>query len=225
MLLVPAQAQEVTVLGEVPVGTSHLFDPSLSRNDYIQMSGGATQKADRKGMYVVRANGSVVAGSSSLWFRKGQDIRPGDTIVVPLSAERLPPLPFWSAVSTIIYNLAVATAAVKSSERPAPLHGDPPDMLNFALVGCGRIARRHADLLGHGEIAGARLAAVCDLDAAKARRIGDEFNVPHYTDMHQMVEAAKPDVIVVLTESGDRSRHVQSSPATASTSWSRSRWR
>ena len=39
---------------------------------------------------------------------------PGDTIVVPLDAERMRPLPLWTAVTTIIYNLAVAVAAVGS---------------------------------------------------------------------------------------------------------------
>ena len=34
-------------------------------------------------------------------------------------------------------------------------------MINFAIIGCGRIAKRHAELLGTGQIAGARLAAVC----------------------------------------------------------------
>ena len=37
---------------------------------------------------------------------------PGDTIVVPLDAERMRPLPLWTAVTTIVFNLAVAVAAV-----------------------------------------------------------------------------------------------------------------
>jgi hypothetical protein len=41
-------------------------------------------------------------------------VEPGDTIVVPLDAERMRPLPLWTAVTTIIYNLAVAVAAIGS---------------------------------------------------------------------------------------------------------------
>ena len=41
-------------------------------------------------------------------------VRPGDTIVVPLNTEKLPPLPFWTAVTTILYNVAIAVAAVHS---------------------------------------------------------------------------------------------------------------
>jgi hypothetical protein len=63
----------------------------------------------------VRADGSVVAGSGKAWFSGGRvDIRPGDTIVAPLDTERMRPLPFWSAVTTIIYNLAISAAAVNS---------------------------------------------------------------------------------------------------------------
>jgi len=35
-------------------------------------------------------------------------------------------------------------------------------MINFALVGCGRIAKRHSELLGLNQIKGAKLVAVCD---------------------------------------------------------------
>jgi polysaccharide export outer membrane protein len=41
-------------------------------------------------------------------------MRPGDTIVVPLDTERVRALPIWQAVTTIIYNLAVALLAVRS---------------------------------------------------------------------------------------------------------------
>jgi protein involved in polysaccharide export with SLBB domain len=112
VLRVPQTAQEVTVIGEVQSPTSHLYDPSLGRDDYISLSGGSTQKADDKRIYVVRANGSVETGSGSRWFRNAGSIQPGDTIVVPLDAERMRPLPLWTAVTTIVFNLAVAVAAV-----------------------------------------------------------------------------------------------------------------
>jgi polysaccharide biosynthesis/export protein len=43
------------------------------------------------------------------------EMRPGDTIVVPLDTERVRALPLWTAVTTIIYNLAVAFLAVHSA--------------------------------------------------------------------------------------------------------------
>jgi protein involved in polysaccharide export with SLBB domain len=115
-LIVPKLRQEVTVIGEVQSATSHFYRPDLSRDDYIAMSGGTTRKADRGKIYVVRANGSVIASESNAWFRRGSQMqmRPGDTVVVPLDTERLPSLPFWQAVTSIIYNLAISAAAVNS---------------------------------------------------------------------------------------------------------------
>ncbi len=115
-LMVPKFQQEVTVIGEVQSNTSHLYRPGLSRDDYIRLSGGLTRQADAKKIYVVRADGSVVASSSLHFFRAGGSgftIQPGDTIVVPINTERLPPLPEWQAITGIIYNLAIGAAAIR----------------------------------------------------------------------------------------------------------------
>jgi protein involved in polysaccharide export with SLBB domain len=115
-LMVPRFQQEVTVIGEVQSVTSHLYRADLTRADYIALSGGMTIHADASKIYVVRANGSVVANTGG-FFRINSSavkIHPGDTIVVPLDTEKLPPLPMWQAVTTILYNLAVSVAAVHS---------------------------------------------------------------------------------------------------------------
>jgi protein involved in polysaccharide export with SLBB domain len=113
-LIVPDRRQEVTVLGEVQYATSHLFESGLDRDDYIGRSGGLTQRADGKRIYVVRANGEVVTDTGARWFRRGSGsaIQPGDAIVVPVEVDQ--PLARWSAITQIIYNLAIAAAAVNS---------------------------------------------------------------------------------------------------------------
>jgi protein involved in polysaccharide export with SLBB domain len=113
-LIVPRAQQQVTVIGEVQTVTSHLYRPGLSRDGYIALSGGTTARADKGRIYVVRADGSVVS-QGSRWFSSSATIEPGDTVVVPLNAEHIPPLPFWQAVTQIIYNVAVAFLAVHSA--------------------------------------------------------------------------------------------------------------
>lgn len=114
-LIVPRRPQEVTVIGEVQSPTSHLYREELSRADYIALSGGETRKADKGSVYVVRADGSVVAHGNRRWFNGGSvAMKPGDTVVVPLDTERLPALPFWQAVTQILYNLSISAAAVNS---------------------------------------------------------------------------------------------------------------
>ena len=74
--------------------------------------------------------------------------------------------------------------------------------IKFALVGCGRIAKRHSELLGNRQIKGASLTAVCDIVEAKAKTIGEKFSVPYYTDMHEMMRNEDIDCVSILTESG-----------------------
>jgi polysaccharide export outer membrane protein len=114
-LFIPKLRQEVSVIGEVQNGASYQYLPNLTRDDYVHLSGGATRTADRGRIYVVRADGSVASRPGS-WFRRSYDvaIKPGDTIIVPLNTERMPRLPFWQAVTQILYNLAVSVAAVNS---------------------------------------------------------------------------------------------------------------
>ena len=81
-------------------------------------------------------------------------------------------------------------------------------VLNFALVGCGRIAKRHSELLGLNQIHNARLVAVCDLVINKAEKFAAEFSIPHFADMHEMMRTVNIDVVVVLTESGMHAKHV-----------------
>jgi polysaccharide biosynthesis/export protein len=116
ILAIPRVKQYVTVIGEVQNATTHVYKSGLKRNDYVELSGGTTQRADDNRIYVVRANGSVISQESPFWFRRGagQQLEPGDTVVVPLDAERMRPLPLWTAVTTIVYNLAVAVAAIGS---------------------------------------------------------------------------------------------------------------
>lgn len=115
-IFIPDNPQEVAVLGEVNYPTSHVFDQKLTRDDYINHSGGMTYKADKKRVYVVKANGQVLSPkATSTWFGKNpQDIHVGDTIVVPLDADRIRPLFLWSSIAQIVYQSALAIAAFNS---------------------------------------------------------------------------------------------------------------
>ena len=81
-------------------------------------------------------------------------------------------------------------------------------MLKLALIGCGRISKRHSELLGLKQIKGAELAAVCDNVLDKAKKIGLLFDVPAYADMDAMMQNENIDVAVVLTPSGLHAEHV-----------------
>ena len=113
-LAIPRLRQYVAVIGEVQNPTAHIWKRRLGRDDYISLSGGVTVRADKGRIYVVRADGSVVGTeSSSRWFSNSNTaMRTGDTVVVPLDVERMPSIVKWQAITQILYNIAIATAAV-----------------------------------------------------------------------------------------------------------------
>ena len=114
-LHVPRFKQSVTVVGEVQFPTSHLFEAKLDVQDYIERSGGTNLKADKARVYVVKANGRVYLPQKSGWFSRDMvNVEPGDTVVVPLDADRIKSLTLWTSVSQIVYQIALGAAAVAS---------------------------------------------------------------------------------------------------------------
>ena len=75
--------------------------------------------------------------------------------------------------------------------------------LAFAVVGCGRIGKRHAELLSSGAIEGAYLAGVCDTDDERAAAFAATYGVPAFSNLEQLCESVEVDVANVCTPSGN----------------------
>ena len=104
-------------MGEVQFPTSHLHDKKLDMEDYIKRSGGYTANADKSRAFTVQANGAVLAKGGSGWFSgatRGRSIRPGDVVVVPIDVKQTQLMENITNATQIIYQLAVAAAAVNS---------------------------------------------------------------------------------------------------------------
>ena len=113
IITVPNYKPTVTVVGEVQLSTSHFFDPKTSFEEYIRSSGGTKRNADRKRIYVVRANGQVVVPNKSAWFKRGAvKIQPGDTIVVPIDTSKVDQLEVWKSISSILGQTGLAIASI-----------------------------------------------------------------------------------------------------------------
>src|SRR5579871_3396740 len=80
-------------------------------------------------------------------------------------------------------------------------------MIRFGLLGCGRIAKRHSDLLGGNHIDGAKLVAVCDPVRARADEIASRFDVAATYDMDDFLARKDIDAVSVLTPSGMHPEH------------------
>jgi polysaccharide export outer membrane protein len=113
-LYIPKKQQSISVLGEVQYPTSHLFSSDIDIDDYIDKSGGKKIKADEDRIYIVKSDGSVYMPKNANWFASSQGLSPGDTIIVPLDTGYRDDLSLWSTATGILYNTAVAVAAVGS---------------------------------------------------------------------------------------------------------------
>ena len=81
------------------------------------------------------------------------------------------------------------------------------DKLHFALIGCGKIARRHAEILSR--IEAVHLVAVCDVIQERARSFGEHYGAHWYTNYNEMLEKEKAiQVVNILTPSGLHAKNV-----------------
>jgi protein involved in polysaccharide export with SLBB domain len=116
-LHVPIMPSEISVMGEVQFPTSHLFQSGFSIDQYINLSGGFTQNADEKRIFVVKSNGAVLTKKGNGWFSGNQSqkkIQAGDVIVVPINLQKGKWLETLTSSTQIVYQLAVTAAAVNS---------------------------------------------------------------------------------------------------------------
>lgn len=87
-LVIPKRPDYVTVTGQVFNPTAVAYRPGKSAKWYLEQSGGPTTLADKKNIFVIRADGSVISAKRSLFGGESLSatLEPGDTVVAPEKA-------------------------------------------------------------------------------------------------------------------------------------------
>lgn len=71
-------------------------------------------------------------------------------------------------------------------------------MLNIAIVGCGKIADAHAEIIQ--QLPNCTLVAVCDRELLMAQQLQERFGVKSsFDDLKNLLEEVKPDVVHITT--------------------------
>jgi protein involved in polysaccharide export with SLBB domain len=87
VLTIPKRPTLVLVSGQVYNPAAISYSPRKTAAWYLRQAGGTTEQANKKAIFIVRANGSVVGESSGIgWWKTGvldTRLEPGDVIVVP----------------------------------------------------------------------------------------------------------------------------------------------
>lgn len=76
-----------------------------------------------------------------------------------------------------------------------------PSKVRFGLIGCGRVARYHAEALTR--IPGVELKAVCDIVPERAQDFASRYGGKPYTDYGSLLIRKDIDVVCIATPSGD----------------------
>jgi UDP-N-acetyl-2-amino-2-deoxyglucuronate dehydrogenase len=74
------------------------------------------------------------------------------------------------------------------------------DVLRFGLIGCGRVAPRHAESLL--SLPGAQLVAVADVRETRAERFAAQYHAAAHTDYRALLARQDVDVVSICTPSG-----------------------
>lgn len=84
-IYVPKRPSVVLVDGSVYNPTGVTFKPGKDAGWYLRQAGGPTETANKKGVFVIRADGSVAGGTGGLFSGgvQGTVMQPGDMVVVP----------------------------------------------------------------------------------------------------------------------------------------------
>jgi UDP-N-acetyl-2-amino-2-deoxyglucuronate dehydrogenase len=75
-------------------------------------------------------------------------------------------------------------------------------MIKFGIIGCGKIANRHANLLSNDEIKGAKLVSVYDASLEAAKSFSKEYAIDYAKSLDDFASNSNIDAISVLTPSG-----------------------
>ena len=112
-LYIPKSVDTISIMGEVNLSRSQTYSEDFTINDYVKLAAGYTSRADKSGVYVVSADGTVTSRETNFFgFSRALKLVPGDTIVVPINTTYRDTLPLWRDVTGIVYQTLISLAVL-----------------------------------------------------------------------------------------------------------------
>ena len=108
ILIIPKNPNAINVLGEVLNPVAFEYTDKLTVRSAIQQAGGYQQYADKRRVYIIKANGIIEKPGRSV-FARNSNLKAGDTIVVPrkINTNGLQNLvPFTQIISDLAFSAA-----------------------------------------------------------------------------------------------------------------------
>jgi polysaccharide biosynthesis/export protein len=110
---IPKRPQEVLVMGEVHSPSAQIYIPGSTVKDYINLTGGFTDAAEKDQVYVLQANGFAYSSESpSVGNVEKSKLKAGDTVFVPQKTERNAGMRTFKDIIDILFKTAVVVATL-----------------------------------------------------------------------------------------------------------------
>ena len=109
--VVPRVPSTVTVEGQVYSANAFVFERGRKERDYLRQAGGPDREADKRRIFILRADGSVY--SRQYGDVDHATIFPGDTIVVPPQLDHRPLLRNLIDIATVVSGFGLGAAAIE----------------------------------------------------------------------------------------------------------------
>jgi UDP-N-acetyl-2-amino-2-deoxyglucuronate dehydrogenase len=78
--------------------------------------------------------------------------------------------------------------------------------IRFALIGCGTIANKH--VIAIRRVANAEVVGAHDIEPVAAEEFKKKYHIPTYANVEEMISDTNPDVLNILTPSGDHAERI-----------------
>lgn len=105
-LVIPEKPAYVQVIGSVYNQTAFVYKERDVVSSYIKNAGGMTKDADKKGLYILKVDGTAIS-KREMRGLMSMRLDPGDTIVVPEKIEKIAWLREIKDITQILYQIAV----------------------------------------------------------------------------------------------------------------------
>ncbi len=114
-LFIPKRTESISVVGEVLSPITHVYNSELSIEDYISLSGGLTDGADKDRIFIVGPNGQATLYTNRLFsLNLSETLLPGSTIVISRDPQPFDWLKLSGIITPIFSDLAIAAASISA---------------------------------------------------------------------------------------------------------------
>jgi hypothetical protein len=110
-IYIPRKSHVVTVQGEVKIPSALSYVEDMSLEEYLELCGGLSIRADEENILIIKQNGNVATYNDSMFSSQDSNVEPGDSVLV-LGKLDSKNIPIVKDLTQILYQIAVGAGVL-----------------------------------------------------------------------------------------------------------------